>query len=47
MPQWLLALICFAVLAGIIGFAFRQGLKVSPDRNNRNFGPTQNDGYNP
>jgi len=34
----------FAVLAGFIGFAFHQGMKVTPDRDNSNFGPTQNDG---
>ena len=45
MPQWLLALISFIVLAGFIAFAFRQGMKVTPDRNNSNFGPTQNEGY--
>jgi len=43
MPHWLLALICFAVLAGFIGYAFHQGMKVSPDRNNTNTGPSQND----
>jgi hypothetical protein len=42
-PHWLLALICFAVLAGFIGYAFHRGMKVSSDRNNTNTGPSQND----
>jgi hypothetical protein len=41
-PDWLLPLICFVGLAGFIGFAFRQGTKVKPDRDNRNFGPSEN-----
>jgi hypothetical protein len=44
MPSWLLPLLAFCALAGFIGFAFRQGTKVPPDRNNSNFGPSQNDG---
>ena len=44
MPSWLLAPLCLAVLMGFIGYAFYQGTKVSPDRNNTNFGPSQNDG---
>jgi hypothetical protein len=43
MPQWLLGLICLVGLLGFIGFAFRQGTKVPPDRNNTNTGPSQND----
>lgn len=43
MPDWLLAVICLAVLVGFIGYAFYQGMKVSPDRNNANTGPSQND----
>jgi hypothetical protein len=35
MPDWLLSLICFVGLAAFIGFAFRQGTKVKPDRDNR------------
>lgn len=35
MPDWLLAPICLIVLVGFIRFAFRQGLKVKPDRENR------------
>jgi hypothetical protein len=35
MPEWLLALICLAVLVGFIWFAFSQGLKVKPERDNR------------
>jgi hypothetical protein len=45
MPQWLLGLLGLATLAGFIGYALRQGTKVTPDRNNSNFGPTQNDGW--
>jgi hypothetical protein len=44
MPGWLLPLLAFCAIAGFIGFAFRQGTKVSPDRNNTNFGPSQIDG---
>ena len=44
MPNWLVPLICLIALVGFIGFAFRQGTKVSLDRNNTNFGPSQNDG---
>lgn len=42
MPDWILAPICLAVLVGFMGFAFRQGLKVRPDRNNREVGPSLN-----
>ncbi|QOZ47207.1 hypothetical protein XH89_29770 [Bradyrhizobium sp. CCBAU 53340] len=35
MPDWLLAPICLIVLVGFLWFAFRQGLKVKPDRENR------------
>ena len=45
MPQWLFGLLGLAALAGFIGYALRQGTKVTPDRNNSNFGPTQNDGW--
>ena len=34
MPDWLIPLICFVGLVAFIGFAFRQGTKVKPDRNN-------------
>jgi hypothetical protein len=44
MPQWFLGLICLVVLVGFIGFAFRQGMKVTPDPNNSNFGPGQTSG---
>jgi hypothetical protein len=44
MPTWLLPLLAFCGIAGFIGFAFHQGTKVSPDRNNTNLGPSQNDG---
>jgi hypothetical protein len=43
MPNWLLALIYLAVLVGFIGYALYQGTKVSPDRNNTNTRPSQND----
>jgi hypothetical protein len=45
MPQWLIGLLGLAALVGFIGFALRQGTKVAPDRNNHNFGPTNNDGW--
>jgi hypothetical protein len=38
-PNWLLAAICLVALIGFIGYAFYQGTKVRPDRNNSNFGP--------
>jgi hypothetical protein len=44
MPNWIGPLLALIVIVGFIGFAFRQGMKVSPDRNNTNFGPNQNDG---
>jgi hypothetical protein len=34
MPNWLLPLLAFCTIAGFIGFAFRQGTKVKPDKNN-------------
>jgi hypothetical protein len=40
MPDWILAPICLVILVGFIGYAFRQGTKVKPDRNNSNFGPS-------
>jgi hypothetical protein len=40
MPDWILAPICIAILFGFIGYAFRQGTKVKPDRNNSDFGPS-------
>ena len=43
MPSWLLPLLAFCAIAGFVGFAFRQGTKVPPDRNNTNTGPSQND----
>jgi hypothetical protein len=44
MPDWILAPICLAALVGFIWFAFRQGLKVKPDRNNTDSGPSINSG---
>jgi hypothetical protein len=32
-PHWLIGVGIFGGLAAFIGFAFRQGLKVKPDRN--------------
>ena len=34
MPSWLLLLLAFCAIAGFIGFAFWQGAKVKPDKNN-------------
>ena len=31
MPDWILAPICVVVLVGFIGYAFRQGTKVTPE----------------
>lgn len=45
MPDWLLAPICLIALLGFIGYACYQGMRVPPDRNNTNFGPSQNDGW--
>jgi hypothetical protein len=41
-PDWILAPVCLVVLVGFIGYAFRQGMKVSPDRTS-NAGSTEND----
>ena len=32
-PHWVIGLAIFAGLAAVIGFAFRQGMQVKPDRN--------------
>jgi hypothetical protein len=34
MPDWLLAVVSLVVLVGFIGFAFMQGFRVRPDKNN-------------
>jgi hypothetical protein len=34
MPNWVGPLVAFVVLVGFIGFAFRQGTKVTPDKDN-------------
>jgi hypothetical protein len=34
MPNWVGPLLALVVLVGFIGFAFRQGLKVTPDKDN-------------
>jgi hypothetical protein len=34
MPSWLLPLLAFGVIAGFIAFAFWQGAKVKPDKDN-------------
>ncbi len=44
MPDWLLAPICLVGLLGFIGYAYYQGMGVRPDRNNSNFGPSNNGG---
>jgi hypothetical protein len=43
MPSWFVPLICLVALVAFIWFAFRQGTTVTPDRNNTNTGPSQND----
>jgi hypothetical protein len=45
MSNWLLVPTCLIALLGFIGYAFYQGSRVSPDRNNTNFGPSNNDGW--
>jgi hypothetical protein len=40
MLDWILAPICLVILFGFIGYALRQGTKVTSDRNNSNFGPS-------
>jgi hypothetical protein len=45
MPDWLLVPICLIALLGFVGYALYQGTKVTPDRNNTNFGPSNNDGW--
>jgi hypothetical protein len=39
MPDWILGPVGVVLLAGFIFYAFRQGTKVHPDRNNIDFGP--------
>jgi hypothetical protein len=34
MPNWVVPLLAFIVLVGFIGFAFRQGMEVTPDHGN-------------
>jgi hypothetical protein len=34
MPNWVGPLVALVVLVGFIGFAFRQGTKVKPDKDN-------------
>ena len=41
--QWI-GIVAGAGLIAFVVFAFRQGLGVKPDSNNRNFGPSTNDG---
>lgn len=49
MPNWLLPLGAFVILVGFMGYAFRQGTKVEPDRDNpdrwQDFGGPPNDGH--
>jgi hypothetical protein len=35
LPDWVGPPVCVIVLVGFIGFAFRQGMKVKPDKDNR------------
>jgi hypothetical protein len=34
MPNWIVPLLVFIALVGFIGFAFRQGMRVKPDKDN-------------
>jgi hypothetical protein len=45
MTDWMLAPVCLALLLGFIFYAFRAGMKVKPDRNNSEVGPTTNESY--
>jgi hypothetical protein len=38
-PAWLVPLAAFVLIGGFIAFAFRQGLRVKPDRNPDNWPP--------
>jgi hypothetical protein len=40
MPNWIGPLLALVTLVGFIGFAFRQGMKVKPDRDNPDNFPT-------
>jgi hypothetical protein len=40
MPHWIGPLLALVVLVGFIGFAFRQGMKVTPERDNPDNFPT-------
>jgi len=44
MPHWLLALLAGSALLGFIAFAFWQGIKVHPDRDNPDNWPTSSGG---
>jgi hypothetical protein len=44
MPNWVVPLLAFIVLVGFIGFAFRQGMKVTPDKNNPDNWPSSGGG---
>jgi hypothetical protein len=39
MPNWVMPLLVLIVLVGFVGFAFRQGMKVTPDYENRDHLP--------
>ncbi len=43
MPDWILGPVCLVLLLGFIFYAFRQGMKVTPDRNKSNVGPSATD----
>ena len=34
MPHWVVPLLAFITLVGFIGFAFRKGMQVKPDKDN-------------
>jgi hypothetical protein len=44
MPNWFFPLLALIALAGFIGFAFRQGMKVKPDRDNPDNWPSSGGG---
>ena len=45
MPHKLIGIAVLLGLGGFIWFAFRQGLSVKPDPNNRNFSPSHSGSY--
>jgi hypothetical protein len=47
MANWIGPLLALIVLVGFVGFAFRQGLKIKPDRDNPDNFPPGSGGQSP